>query len=172
MSRAIIGTIVAVLIFGGMSTEAQTPKSPELKVLDRLVGSWRVEVVARQANGEEKKSTATGVAKWSLQGQYIESRTTDSDGKQVALSLYTYDSDAGVYKIWSFVSNSSRPTVTTLLWHESKETFKGRVDLGNGFTVQTTGRFIGNDRHDWTGTTKDAFGNVLVEMEANYSRKK
>ncbi len=45
---------------------AQTPKSPELKVLDRLVGSWRLEEVERQANGDEKKDTGTVVTKWSL----------------------------------------------------------------------------------------------------------
>ncbi len=118
MSRATIGMSVAVLIFGGMSAKAQTPKSPELKVLDRLLGSWRSESVVRRADAE-KKRTATLVTKWSLQGQYIESRTTDSDGKQRSLSLWTYDSDAGVYKAWFFDANLP-PLLSTLRWNEWK----------------------------------------------------
>ncbi|MEE9128483.1 MAG: hypothetical protein V3T84_00565 [Phycisphaerales bacterium] len=175
MSRAIIGTVVAVLIFAGMSVETQAPKppkSPELKVLDHLVGSWRYEVVEGQANGDEKKSTATTVTKWSLQGQYIESRVTDSDGKQVALNLMTYDSDVGVYQAWAFYPNSPKPFLFTYRWNESKKTLTGNGDLGNGITLQATTRFIGNDRYEFTGTMKDASGNVPGEFKGNAFRKK
>ena len=172
MSKAIIGTIVAVLIFAGMSGKTQTPKSPELKVLDHLVGSWRYEVVERQANGDENKSTATTVTKWSLQGQYIESRVTDSDGKQVALNLMTYDSDAGVYNAWAFYPNSPKPFLFTYRWNESKNTLTGNGDLGNGITLQATTRFISDDRYEFTGTTKDASGNVLGGFKGNALREK
>ncbi len=175
MSRAIISTIAAGLIFGGMSAETKTLKSresPELKVLDRLIGSWRYEVVEGQANGDEKKSTATTVTKWSLQGQYIESRVTDSDGRQVALNLMTYDSEAGVYKAWAFYPNSPKPLLLTYRWNESKKTLTGDGDLGNGITLQATTRFTGNDRYEFTGTTKDASGNVLGEFNGKSVRKK
>ncbi len=106
MKRAIIGTSVAVLILagisGGMSAETQSSKqtkSPELKVLDRMVGSWRFEIVEKQANGDERKSTPTAVGKWSLQGKYLEFRITGSDGKEAILHLFTYDSDARVYNM-------------------------------------------------------------------------
>ncbi len=178
MSRAIIGAIVAVLILGGMSAETEPPespkplRSPELKVLDRLVGSWRYEIVEGQANGDEKKSTATTVTKWSLQGQYIESRVTDSDGKQVALNLMTYDSDAGVYKAWAFSSDSPKPLLLTYRWNESKKTLTGNGDLGSGITLQATTRFISNDRYEFTGTMKDASGNVVGEFNGKSLRKK
>ena len=170
MSRAIIGTSVVVLIFGGMSAEAQTPKSPELKVLDHFVGSWRHELVSRQANGDEKKSTETVVTKWSLQGQYTEHRVTDSNGKQTTLALITYDSDAGLYKNWSFVSSSARPILNTLRWNESKMTFTAHADLGNGITMQTTTHFIGSDRYEFIGIRKNASGNVLDEIKAKAFR--
>ena len=141
----------------------QTPKSPELKVLDRLVGSWRVEIVS----GAEEKSTAAVDTKWSLQGQYIEQRVTDSDGKETALSLLTYDSDAGVYKSWFFSPNLP-PTLSTLRWNESKKTFTGKGDVGNGITVQVDIRFIDNDRFESTATVKDRSENVVIK----YFRKK
>ncbi len=175
MSKAIIGTIVAVLILAGISAVAQTSKpskSPELKVLDHLVGSWRYEIVEGQVNGDEKRSTATAVTKWSLQGQYIESRVTDSDGKQVALNLMTYDPDAGVYKAWAFYPNSPNPFLFTYRWNESKKTLTGNGDLGNGITLQATTHFISNDRYEFTGTTKDASGNVLGGFKGNAFRKK
>ncbi len=172
MSRAIIGTSVAVLIFGGMSAKGQTPKSPELKVLDRFVGSWRGESVERQANGDEKKSSDTSVTKWSLQGRYIEVRATDSDGKEGALELWTYDSDAGVYKMWFFGSNSPKPRSLTWRWNESKKTLTSVIeDMGNGITMQMTVRFIGHDRYEYTGTGKDASGNVVFETTGKVFRK-
>jgi hypothetical protein len=177
MSRAIIGTSVVVLIFGGMSAKAQTPKSPELKVLDRLVGSWQV--VEKQANGDEEKSTATVVTKWILQGRYIELRGTDSDGKQVVLELWTYDSDAGVYKMWVFAPDSPKPVLVTFRWNESKKTLTAGIEdvvnaeIPPGFTGgQLTVRFISNDQIEYTVTGKDASENVVFESKGKMSRKK
>ncbi len=173
MSRAIIGMSVVVLVFGGMSAKAQTPKSSELKVLDRMVGSWRVESVSWQGQrDDEEQSTGAVITTWSLQGQYIELRVTDSDGKEELLELITYDSDAGVYKVWAFSPNSPKPAHLTMRWNESKKTLTGKVDLGNGITMQTTLRFIGKDRYKFTTTTKDASGNVLVERKGKVFRKK
>jgi hypothetical protein len=155
--------------------KAQTPKSPELKVLDRLVGSWRIELVERQANGDEKKTTATVVAKWSLQGRYIELRPTDSDA---GLQLWTYDSDPGVYKMWMFAANSPKPILITLRWNESKKTLTaGKEDVVNaeippGITGQLTVRFISNDQIEYTVTGKDASENVVFETKGKMSRKK
>ncbi len=172
MNRAIIGMSVVVLIFGGMSAKAQTPKSPELKVLDRFVGSWRLEVVSWQGQrDDEEKSTGAVVTKWSLQGRYNELRATDSDGKETFLQLWTYDSDAGVYNVWIFDSNSPKPALLTMRWNESKKTFTGKLDLGNGITMQTTIRFTGKDRYEFTGTTKDASGNVVLESKGKGFRK-
>lgn len=89
MSKAIIGMSVAFVLFRGISAESlQTPTSPELKVLGRLAGDWRIVGVSRQGDLGESKFTEFGVTKWSLQGRYVEQRVTDSDGKrEVALSL-------------------------------------------------------------------------------------
>ncbi len=154
------------------SPEVQTPKSPELKVLDRFVGSWRLEQVERQANGDEEKGTGTVVAKWSLQGRYIEIRGTGSDGKEGVLEFLTYDSDAGVYKMWLFLPTLPKPLPMTLRWNESKKTFTGKGDLGNGITMQLSVGFIDNDRHEYTATVKDASGNVVVEIKGKMFRKK
>ena len=150
--------------------KAQTPKSPELKVLDRMVGSWRLEIVEKQANGDEEKSTATGVGEWSLQGKYVEYRITERDGDEAILHLFTYDSDAGVYNMWSFVPDSQKPTLTTWQWDESEKTLTGQMDLGGGITMRPTTHFIADDRWEYTATTKDASGNVLGEMKGKVFR--
>ncbi len=172
MSRAIIGMSVVVLILGGISAKAQTPKVSELKVLDWLVGSWRTETVDRRANGDEEKSTGAAVNKWSLQGRYIELRLTDLDGKQIQLILVTYDSDARVYKTWRFFSNAPKPVLSTLRWNESKKTLTAKEDLGKGVTGHITIRSIDNDRYEVTATTKDASGKVLGEVTVKHFRKK
>ena len=151
--------------------KAQTPKSPELKVLDRMVGSWRLEIVKTQPNGDEEKSMLTAVGKWSLQGKYVEFRITGSDGKEEILHLFTYDSDARVYNMWSFVPDSQKPTLTPWQWDESEKTLTGQIDLGDGITMPSTTHFIADDRWEYTGTTKDASGNVLGEMKGKVFRK-
>ena len=181
MKRAIIGTSVAVLILAGisvgMSAESHTSesskptKSPELKVLDRMVGSWRFEIVEKQANSEESKSTPTGVGKWSLQGKYVEFKITGLDGKEVILHLFTYDSDSRVYNMWTFMPDSPKPNLTPWQWDESEKTLTGLMDLGDGITMQATTHFIGDDRWEYTATTKDASGNVLREMKGKVFRK-
>jgi hypothetical protein len=144
-----------------------------LKVLDRFVGSFRSESVERQANGDEKKSTGTSVTKWSLQGRYVESRGTDSDGKQESLGLWTYDSDAGVYKTWIFSPNLPPLVLSTLRWNESKKTLtSGKEDVGNGITVQLTVRFIGDDQSEFTLTMTDPSENVVMELKGKSVRKK
>ena len=154
------------------SHQSSEPKSPELKVLDRMVGKWRSESVVIQANGDEKKYTEDIVDKWSLQGQYIESRSTDSDGKQIALNLITYDSDEGVHKIWTFLPELPNPLVSKLRLNESKKSFAGQGDLGNGITTQIVIRFIGNDRRETTVTVTDASGNIMQEYKGKPVRKK
>ena len=151
--------------------KAQTPKSPELKVLDRMVGSFRMEIVERQANGDEEENTATGVGKRSLQAQYLDFRITESDGKEAILHLFTYDSAAGVYNMWSFVPDSPKPTLTTCQWDESEKTLTGQMDMGAGSTMQMATHFITNDRWEYAVTTKDASGNVLGEMKGKAFRQ-
>ena len=96
MRRAIIGSGVVVLILAGISAVAQapkrseTPQSPELKVLNRLVGSWQMEAVERQPNGDEKIITGTSIGKWALQGQYLMIRIAGSDRKEDILHLFTF----------------------------------------------------------------------------------
>ena len=170
MIRAIIGMSMAVLILAGILAEAQTPKSSVMMVLDRLVGSWRIEGVEWQPNGDEKKSTATSVGKFSLQGQYLEIRITGSDGKEEILHFFTYESDTRVYNMWSFVSDSPKPILTTLQWDESEKTLTGQTDLGDGMTMQMAIHFIADDRIEYTGTTKDASGNVLGETKGKMFR--
>ncbi len=151
--------------------KAQTPKSPELKVLDRMVGSFRMEIVERQANGDEEENTATGVGKWSLQGTYLEFRIAGSDGKEDILHFFTYDSAAGVYNMWSFVPISPKPGLTTWQWDESEKTLTGQMDMGNGITMQAATHFVTDDRFEYTATTKDTSGNALSEMKGTVIRK-
>ncbi len=110
------------------------------------------------------------VAKWSLQGRYIEIRATDSDGKEGALELWTYDSDAGVYKLWTFWPFLPKPMASTFRWNESKKTFTGKGEV-DGITAQVAIRFIDNDRQETTATMKDASGNVLFDFKGKSFRK-
>ena len=91
----------------------------------------------------------------------------------------TYDSDAGVYKIWAFDQSLPKPSLVTLRWNESKKTFKGssqiftgKEDVGNGITMHFDIAFIDNDQIEVTGTMKDASGNVLGGFKAKMFRKK
>jgi len=160
----------------GSVAKAKTPKSPELKVLDRLVGSWSIEADETMGLPSGIRNGATVVTKWILQGRYLELQVINSDGKQVVQELMTYDADAGIYKIWAFDQNLPKPALVTLQWNESKKAFTGTAgieDVGDGIKVQWDMAFVENGLIEVTGTIKDASGNLLQgEIKAKMIRKK
>ena len=169
---------VGVFLLSGLPGEAQEAttiqQSPELKVLQRYVGSWQWQMVSKPAEWTPEKTTATatGKAEWILRGRMIEDKGVMFDNVHV-LALKTYDSDNKVYQQWWFDSNGNIPRGEYRgKWDEATQTFTWKGSLPNGITSTRTDRFIDKDTLESTVVFKDRTGKVLMDMEAKAKRKK
>ncbi len=95
---------LALLPFAALADDGPTPEIPELAALLRYVGEFDIEVTQSVFG----LSTGEGTAHWTLGGRFLEQEgtmtATDGSGTFSAKSLYTYDSQARVYRSWTFTS--------------------------------------------------------------------
>ena len=88
---------VVVLLLSGLPGEAQEAttiqQSPELKVLQRFIGSWEQQVVSKPAEWTPEKTTMTCpvTVNWILRGRMIEHRCVWNPGNIHGLCLMAYD---------------------------------------------------------------------------------
>jgi hypothetical protein len=169
---------VGVFLFSGLPSEAQevttVQQSPELKVLQRFVGSWEWEVVLQPAEWTPEKTMMTGTAKveWILCGRMIQDKGILAPGNLHGLTLMAYDSENKVYQQWWFASDGNIPRGEIRgKWDEATQTFTWRERRSNGITSTKTDRFIDKDTLERTMVFKDRTGKVLLDMKAKAKRK-
>src|SRR5438552_2523693 len=98
--RLIFASLLALTAFSVRA--AEPPRlSPEQKVLDRFLGTWRVTYTIAKAewNPEEKKGTADDTYTRILAGSFVQCKGEQSD-KASNLVMYTYDADRKCYRAW------------------------------------------------------------------------
>lgn len=164
----------------GLSTQGENAKksipSKEAKVLDRLVGTWSIEVDRDLKLPSGIQHGATVVVKWILQERFLELQVINSDGKLAVQELMTYDSNSGLYKIWAFDQFLSKPAVVSFRWNESKQSFKGSsggVDEGLGITAIWEMTFQDKDQISVNASLVDVSGKQLkYEIKAKMLRQK
>ena len=81
-----------------------TKDVPELQVLQHYAGTWDVELTG---NGSGKGEVT---AKWILGGRFLEQAGVmhSPDGPGIGVTtLFTFDTQAGKYRSWMFLSNGS-----------------------------------------------------------------
>ena len=97
-------TMLAGLVMATFTEDAKAddmPKrSPELQVLDRLIGVWNVKTIIKPAGGPEIKREFVSRRRWTLGGTFLQFEDalnlSDPDAKEFQL-LWTYDPVAKNY---------------------------------------------------------------------------
>jgi hypothetical protein len=155
---------------GGQDSSAPPP---EMKVLERILGTWEIEIINRVAKwtAKETRSTITQRREKVLGGHFIQETGFDDQGKTVNLGMFTYDSEREAYRWWFFDSKGNTIEATGT-WDENSQTFTYTGRPGGGVTMVLTNRFPDRSTVDWTYTMKDAGGEVGLRMEGKAVRKK
>ena len=126
-------------------------KSPEFKMLDRLVGSWKFEF------GEgPTRSTGEFKAEWILDGRFVQKKgfIKGPDGNVVkTTSLVTYLPDEKKFRTWSFMSNGTT-NVGTATW-DSKRKVLNETRKDDQFIVTTTTDWSRENEDTWTMVFKN-----------------
>lgn len=174
MQNRTTGILTAAVIGVSFISMAQVQdtapkKSPELNVLNQFVGEWKAETVVKSADGKEVTTNDESVMKWTLGGKYLEDRVGGPN--ESLIGLWTYDSEAKVYRAWYFPAGSNKPIVLTGRWDKASRSFTEKVDMGNGNTMTGMHKFVGKNRYEWSGILRDAKGKVLTEYKGTNTRK-
>ncbi|NQT39408.1 MAG: DUF1579 family protein [Planctomycetes bacterium] len=155
-----------------MSSEAIGQESsappPEMKALERLLGTWEVESIGKIP--EETRSTSTHRRELVLGGRFVEDKAFDDKGKPISTAMYTYDSNRKAYRYWFFFSEGVLESTGT--WDESSQTFTFICKPGGGATGVITIRFSDETTFNWSVIFKDAGGKVGYHLEGKAVRKK
>lgn len=148
------------------------PQSPELKVLDRMIGDWDTKNDSKVAvwTPEEKHWTSKLTRQWVLDGHFVQENSQDSTSEE-GLSLVTFDSREMTYRGWWF-SSEGHTAKNTGTWDEAKQTFSFKSDLEGGLTVRSTWKFTDKDHHDVTVVVTDGDGKTYFDTTWAASRRK
>ncbi|MDA1053275.1 MAG: DUF1579 family protein, partial [Planctomycetota bacterium] len=115
----------------------------ELKVLDRMIGTWDTVSTMKPAEWtpEGDSSTAKIKREWILNGRFVMDTSIHSNGDE-SIALIGYDLGQKAYRSWWFNSQGEFPrSPSTGSWNESKQTLSYVSELGDGKTMRSSVRF-------------------------------
>ncbi len=169
--KPLLLTVLSVVCVAAFSSAAEptASKPPELKVLERLVGTWDSESVSRVAEWTPVEAHAKGVLTrdWVLDGRFVQEKAKQSDGD--AIVMFSFDVERKAYRWWLFNAHG-HAMETQGQWDETTKTFTFTSDV-SGLTNTSTIRFINEDSHKWTAVVKDAKGKVFYDGEGKCTRR-
>ena len=175
LAAGLLVSVTAALMFAEDKDAKENqppPKPPELKVLDRLVGTWNSETINKVAEWtpKELRTTGTLTREWVLGGRFLQEKGSGSDGLAV-IAMFTYDVQKKAYRVWHFNADGSAFD-GTYQWDEASQTFSSRSEAGDGKTSTVTLHIIENDAHEWKVTIQDKDGKVYLDLGGKCTRKK
>jgi hypothetical protein len=150
--------------------DAKVP--PEMKVLRRLVGSWKTNTLFKPAvwTPQETRGTGNVMRRWVLDGYYLQDTSVNSDGTE-SISLVTYDPDRKAYRSWWY-NSEGRTTKAEGQWDDASATLTYRSDLGDGITARSSAHFLDNDRHEWEVVVTGADGKLYFHGQWHVTRSR
>lgn len=164
--------ILAVLMHADVRGQDSSAPPPEMKALERLVGTWDHEQTVKVP--KDTRSTNFVVkGELALGGRFLQEQAgSDDKGKPTGTGMYTYDSNRKTYRYWFFHSSGGYWD-STGTWDEGSQTFtfKGGVGAG-GATMTATMRFSDEATLVYSLVTTDPGGKVVYQMEGKAVRQK
>lgn len=169
MRRIIAGGLSLMLL----SVAQGQDKSPESKVFNQWVGTWKTEFINKPAewNPTEKRMAGNITCKWILGGKFVE-EVGSSLGQGIEHRvLWGYDSQKKTYRYWFFDSTG---TIGEGLgtWDEKTSTMTWKTDPGSGLVGTATHRFLNPDSYEWTYVIRDTQGKLYLDYQGKHKRVK
>jgi hypothetical protein len=166
-------TLSLCLLATRAAAQDPPPKHESLKLLERFVGTWEDQITIRQSAWSPQERTGTGsvVAKWTLDGRFVELRTSSKLDNAHALHLMGHDMNTDTLRQWFFHSHGFNH-ISIGTWDEKAKTLTWVSEFGTGVKGTGTDRFIDNDNREWHFVIKDGNGDTLFEMSGKSKRVK
>lgn len=144
--------------------------SPELKVLDRLAGTWNVTSLSKKAEWtpEDQHMKSKVVRSWVLNRTFLQDVSTGEDGTE-SISLFTYDPSRTQYRSWWF-SSPGFTSKSTGQWDAASNSMRLKSTLPEGHTSVGSVHFTDENHHEWKILITDAGGKVYFDCVWNCVR--
>lgn len=166
-SIVILAFVAGILV--PLQANAEVP--PEMKVLGRFVGTWKVEQTRKTADGREVKAKGLTSSKMVLGGRFLEYIGITNPGEQEAYSLFTYDEAKKKYRSWFFDSKGSHSEWSGT-WDEATKTLTRTANnLSRGNTGTAISKFLDDDTVEFSLILKHRDGKVFLEMDSKMTRQ-
>ena len=146
---------------------------PELKVLEKRIGTWATETVVKPGpwNTTGHKGTGTETTEWILGGRFQQTRNTNRPANPDNLFLCTYDPQLKAFRAWN-LDDQGFVSEMTGQWDEAAKTLNWVSEDKNRFRGTASIRFVGPDNIEWQLAVKDPDGKVMLEITGKLERKK
>lgn len=142
----------------------------QLKILDRLLGTWDVRVTVRAPL--PGIVTYAETYEWVLDRQFLRGETTvKSDGTK-DLTLTTYDAAAGSYRLWAFNSKGTAIELPSGSWDTGSQSMEWKSVPNMQISFSGRWTFPDANTRKWTARLKDWKGQVLLDLEGTCIRRK
>jgi hypothetical protein len=172
--RVIVVIGLCAVVSAAMALGGEGPaKPPELKLLDRFVGTWDVESVSKPAvwTAKEVREKLVEVRELVLDRWFLEGKSRSEDGKSGLYSwMMTYDSVRKEYRVWLFASGGFSIHWSGQ-WDEATSTLSFTGDAGSGVTSKGTTHFIDKDHYEFRLIARDSDGKVYQDMKNTLTRR-
>lgn len=172
-----IALVIGLLLAGcpvavrGEEGAKGTPKPPELKVLDRLLGSWNVECTEKEGE-RETRITGTATTEWILGGHFLQWKGTRNPGGIENTQIIGFDPVKKQYTMWYFDSAGISVGPVGGQWDENEKTLTWRGTFQDDVSFVNRERFVDSDTTEWHFTVSRTDGTVLFEQQGKSTRKK
>jgi hypothetical protein len=165
----VVAALVAITT-PGLSAEPPID-SPEQKVLDKWVGSWRTTYKLPKAEWtpEEKTGMSEHTTSRVVGGRFVQEKSEHSDKTSGSL-IFTYDAQLNSYRSWWF-SSAGYTSESSGHWDTVTQTMTWTAKQ-DGNTTTTKHRFVDDDNTEWAVLVKDGNGKILFRMEGKSVRAK
>ncbi len=146
------------------------PVSPEMAVLDRLVGDWKNEsVVKTPDNPAGDKFSRLLRSRKILGGRMIASQESRPPEHDDSYWLATYDTAKKAYRTWYWDSQGNDIELVGQ-WENAAQLLRWNGEAPGGIRFEAVWKWKGPDRREWDFVTRDADGKPLAEIQGTSTR--
>jgi hypothetical protein len=150
------------------------PKPQELKVLNRFLGTWDTDMVAKQAAWTPKEVKSKGVStfEWMLDGRFMSSKSKSGEPDKIeSFQLMTYHPGEKKYFLWFFDSNGAVSEANGT-WDADNQTLTWKSEIDENLSSLNLVRFTDRETIDWTMTVRDKTNKVYLDLRGKMKRRK
>jgi Protein of unknown function (DUF1579) len=145
------------------------PGTAQLKVLDRLVGTWEVTVRSRRPRPGTMKYSET--YDWVLDRRFIRGETVRKPDGTADIYMATYEPATRHYHFWIFNSQGTFVEIPTGTWNETAREMEWKSGPGSPLALNGRWIFLDANTRLWTTEVKDWKGKVLLDVEGRAVRR-